>query len=86
MDHDDFILGINGRIKNTQYSVKVEKMFGKILLIVVLFGCLNAAPQSIMPGSWYNISVLDRDLVGLCVRGINFINNELNISPPFRFR
>jgi hypothetical protein len=76
-------------------------MVKRLILIAVIFGCLNAAPQdgeltefseisgaiSELPsglppaGAWHNISTDDKFLIGLVVRSVNFINNELKLSP-----
>jgi hypothetical protein len=78
-------------------------MVKRLILIAVIFGCLQAAPQdgeftelteisgaitepelpSGLPpaGAWHNISTDDKFLIGLVLRSVNFINNELKLSP-----
>lgn len=71
-------------------------MVKRLVLIIVIFGCVNAAPQegateatetipkpSEFPiaGGWNNISTDDEVLIGLIVRSINFINNQLQLNP-----
>jgi hypothetical protein len=61
------------------------KMLKKILMISVIFGCLNAAAaKRPAAGGWSSIPQLDIDLVGLCVRGVNFINKYMKLAPGFR--
>ncbi len=72
-------------MKFQAFSIEL-KMLEKLLLFAVIFGAIRSAPQGGLPpaGQWFIIPQLDIDLVGLCVRGINFINNDLQLSPAFR--
>jgi hypothetical protein len=65
-------------------------MVKRFVLIAVILGCLNVGSSQDIPvvfpppipqtGGWYNIANDDKTLIGLVVRGVNFINNELKLS------
>jgi hypothetical protein len=62
----------------------MSRILSFAVFLIVSFDAIANSQKVLLLGGWKDISPTDETLIGLCIRGIAFLNDVTKANPIFR--